>query len=198
MEVSGIVLAGGKSSRMGTNKALLPVGRETLIGTVVKILKSLFPEIIVVTNEPELYQDLGVKLVKDLIPGSGPLGGIHAGLVASPYWYNFVVACDMPFLEPRLITFMVEQAPGYDGVVPLLGERFEPLHAIYSKGCLSPIKDCLKKSITKIIAFYPAVRLRYLEAEVLTRYGDPGKIFFNINTPNDLAWARRQAREERK
>lgn len=191
-------MAGGKSSRMGTNKALLPVGRETLIGKAVNTLKSLFPEIILVTNEPELYQDLGVKLIKDLIPGCGPLGGIHAALVASPYRYNFVVACDMPFLEPQLIRFMVEQAPGYDGVVPAIGGRFEPLHAVYAKSCLPPIEECLRNHITKIIAFYPAVHLRYLEADVLGRYGDLSKIFFNINTPADLAWARRQAGEETK
>ncbi|MGI9950931.1 molybdenum cofactor guanylyltransferase [Moorellaceae bacterium AZ2] len=195
MKAGGIALAGGKSSRMGTNKALLPVGRDTMLGTVVSVLKSLFPETLVVTNEPELYLELGVKLVGDIFPAMGPLGGIHAGLVASPFWYNFVVACDMPFLEPRLIAFMLEQAEGYDVVVPRLDGYLQPLHAVYSKGCLPAIEDCLGKGVTKIIAFYPAVRVRYIEAEILRRYGEPERIFFNINTPADLELARNRARE---
>ncbi|MBE3581881.1 MAG: molybdenum cofactor guanylyltransferase [Thermoanaerobacteraceae bacterium] len=195
MKAGGIALAGGKSSRMGTNKALLSVGRETMLGTIVSVLKSLFPETLVVTNEPELYRDLGVKLVGDIFPGMGPLGGIHAGLVVSSFWHNFVVACDMPFLEPGLIAYMLEQAEGYDVVVPRLGGYLQPLHAVYSKGCLPAIEDCLRKGVTKIIAFYPEVRVRYIEGEVLQRHGDPAEIFFNINTPADLEWARSRARE---
>ncbi|AKX95016.1 putative molybdenum cofactor guanylyltransferase [Moorella thermoacetica] len=187
MKAGGIILAGGKSSRMGTNKALLPVGAKTMIETIISVLRPLFPEIIVVTNEPELYQHLEVRLVKDIIPAKGPLSGIHAGLSVSPYKYNFVVACDMPFIEPKLISYMVEHADGYDVVVPRAGEYLEPLHAVYSKNCIPFIEDCLKKNVTKIIAFYPEIRLYCLDVEVLRRFGDVTRMFFNLNTPADLA-----------
>ncbi|SMB99096.1 molybdenum cofactor guanylyltransferase [Thermanaeromonas toyohensis ToBE] len=197
MEAAGIVLAGGRSTRMGTNKALLSLGQETMIGRVVGLLKLLFPEIILVTNEPELYQDLQVKLVQDIFPAQGPLSGIHAGLLVSPYWYNFVVACDMPFLNLELITFMVKEAQGFDGAVPRLRGSYQPLHAVYSRSCLLPIESCLKRKLTQVIAFYPAVRLRLLEAEVLRRFGDLDTIFFNINTPADLDIARRKIKNQR-
>lgn len=197
MEAAGIVLAGGKSTRMGTNKALLSLGQETMIGRVVGLLRTLFPEIIIVTNEPELYQDLQVKLVQDVFPAQGPLSGIHAGLLASSYWYNFVVACDMPFLNPELIIFMVKEAQGFDGAVPRLRGFYQPLHAVYSRSCIRPIEVCLKKRFTQVIAFYPAVRLRLLEAEVLKRFGDLDTIFFNINTPADLDIARGKIKNQR-
>ncbi|MCG0277771.1 MAG: molybdenum cofactor guanylyltransferase [Thermanaeromonas sp.] len=196
MEAAGIVLAGGKSTRMGRNKALLPLGQETMIGRVVGLLKLIFPEIIIVTNEPELYRDLQVTLVRDVIPAQGPLSGIHAGLLASPYWYNFVVACDMPFINLELITFMVKEAQGFDGAVPRLGGFYQPLHAVYGRSCIEPIEACLKRKLTQVIAFYPEVRLRVLDADDLERFGDLETVFFNINTPGDLEQARSKVGKE--
>jgi len=196
MEAAGIILAGGKSTRMGTNKALLSLGQETMIGRVVGLLKLIFPEIIIVTNEPDLYQDLQVKLVRDVIPAQGPLSGIHAGLLASPYWYNFVLACDMPFINLDLITFIVEEAQGFDGAVPRWRGFYQPLHAVYSRSCIEPIEACLKRKLTQVIAFYPNVRLRVLDADVLKRFGDLETIFFNINTPGDLDKAKHKLENE--
>ncbi|BCV22102.1 putative molybdenum cofactor guanylyltransferase [Moorella sp. Hama-1] len=188
----GIVLAGGKSTRMGTNKALLPLRDKSLLATVVAALRPLFAEIIVVTNTPELYRDLGARLVRDVIPGRGPLSGFHAGLLASPYWHNFIVACDMPFLDPALISYLLGRAPGYDAVVPRRGEYLQPLHAVYSRGCLPAIEACLKKGEYQAFAFYPRVRVRYIDVDRLKDRGfnDPEEVFFNINTPADLARAR--------
>ncbi len=195
----GIVLAGGKSTRMGTNKALLPLRERTLLATVVTALRPLFNEIIVVTNTPELYRDLEVHLVTDVIPGRGPLSGIHAGLLASPHWYNFIVACDMPFLATGFINYLLGQAPGYDAVVPRRGKYLQPLHAVYSQGCLAAIEACLQRQEYQAFAFYPGVRVRYVDIDRLEVKGvnDPEKIFFNINTPADLERARRIFKEDR-
>ncbi|KYH31243.1 molybdenum cofactor guanylyltransferase [Neomoorella mulderi] len=195
-KAAGIVLAGGKSTRMGTNKALLPLGQESMLATVVTALRPLFPEIIVVTNTPELYRDLKARLVPDVIPGRGPLSGFHAGLLASPYWHNFIVACDMPFLAPDFIKYLLEQAPGYDVVVPRRGEYLQPLHAVYSRGCLRAIEDCLAGGNYQAFAFYPRVKVRYVDIDRLAGFSDPEKIFFNINTPADLARARRMLHEK--
>lgn len=194
-EAAGIVLAGGKSTRMGTNKALLPLGKETMLATVVAALRPLFSDIIVVTNTPELYRDLKARLVPDVIPGRGPLSGFHAGLLASTYRYNFIVACDMPFLQPSFIMYLLEQAPGYDVVVPRRGEYLQPLHAVYSRHCLKAIEDCLIEGKYKAFAFYPRVKVRYVDVDRLVGSNDPEKIFFNINTPDDLARARRMLRD---
>jgi len=188
----GIVLAGGKSTRMGTNKALLPLRDKPLLATVVAALRPLFAEIIVVTNTPELYQDIEARLVRDVIPGRGPLSGFHAGLLASPYRHNFIVACDMPFLNPALINYLLSQAPGYDAVVPRRGQYLQPLHAVYSRNCLAAIETCLKQGEYQAFAFYPRVRVRYVDVDRLKAQGfkDPEQVFFNINTPADLARAR--------
>ncbi|MEW8959661.1 molybdenum cofactor guanylyltransferase [Neomoorella humiferrea] len=188
-EAAGIVLAGGKSTRMGTNKALLPLGQVSMLARVVAALRPLFSEIIVVTNTPELYQDLGTRLVTDVIPGRGPLSGFHAGLMYSPYRYNFIVACDMPFIDPGFISHLIKQAEGYDVVVPRLGEYLQPLHAVYSRECLKAVEECLREGQYKAFAFYPKVKVRYVDIDRLQGI-DPERVFFNINTPKDLARAR--------
>ncbi|NLW07601.1 MAG: NTP transferase domain-containing protein [Clostridia bacterium] len=192
---AGIILAGGKSTRMGRNKALLPLGEQSLLATIAALLRPLFAEIIVVSNTPEAYQDLDARLVEDIIPGRGPLSGIHAGLAASSYWHNFVVACDMPFLEQDLIDYLLQQAPGYDVVVPRRGEYLEPLHAVYSRGCLPVIEEHLKQGKHKTIAFYPRVKVRYLGVEEYKNFDNNSleRIFLNINTPDDFMAARRLA-----
>lgn len=188
---AGIVLAGGKSTRMGTNKALLPLGQQSLLDTIVAVLRPLFAEIIVVSNTPELYQGLNVRLARDIVPDRGPLSGIHAGLMASPYRYNFVVPCDMPFLDPDLISHFLRQAPGYDVVVPRQGEYLQPLHAVYSRDCLAAIESCFRQGKYKTVAFYPLVKVRYIDVYDLEGFSGLERVFLNINTPDDLAEARR-------
>ncbi|MDN5344549.1 MAG: molybdenum cofactor guanylyltransferase [Clostridia bacterium] len=190
-EAAGVVLAGGKSTRMGTNKALLPLGRESMLATIVAALRPLFPEVIVVTNTPDLYRDWQVRLVTDVIPGRGPLSGFHAGLLASPWWHNFVVACDMPFLDPAFIEHLLGQARGYDAVVPRRGEYLQPLHAVYSRSCLPAIEACLQQGDYQAFAFYPHVKVRYIDIDRLQGFTDLERVFFNINTPADLDRARR-------
>ncbi len=196
LDASGVILAGGKSSRMGTNKALLTLHGKTMIESVVGELRKVFPEIIVVTNEPRFYLDLGVRVVTDIIPGFGPLSGIHAGLTASSHKYSFVTACDLPFINHRLSAYLVDEAGGYDVVVPRKRGFLEPLHAVYSKACIEPIKKCLDKGICKIIAFYPEVKVKCIEMEGIGPPTDLEKVFFNVNTPEALTRARKMAEGE--
>ncbi|MFZ3171184.1 MAG: molybdenum cofactor guanylyltransferase [Carboxydocellales bacterium] len=190
MVASGIILAGGRNSRMGVNKALLTLGDSTFIQEGVQNLRRFCTEIIIVSNEPEQYRDLGVKVTTDIIPKKGPLSGIHAGITVSANFYNFIVACDMPFLNWQLGKYMVENVNCFDVLLPRIGEHHQPLHAVYSKNCIGPIAKCLEQEIFKIIAFYPEVKVGYLEEDKIKEYAEAEKAFFNVNTPADLDRAR--------
>jgi len=196
MAASGIILAGGKNSRMGANKALLTIGNSTFIQGTVHSLRQFCTEVIVVTNEPDRYQGLGVKVTEDIIPNKGPLSGVHAGLTVSANFHNFVVACDMPFLDWTLGKYMVDKINGLDVLIPRSGEYLQPLHAVYSKNCIRPIEKCLKQEkcitqdILKVIAFYPEVKVGYLDEEDIRGLANLEQVFFNVNTPEDLKKAR--------
>lgn len=184
-DVTGIILAGGKSSRMGKNKALLEIGGERIIDKAVSLFKSLFKEVILVTNTPEEYAGLDVKVVTDIFPGKGSLGGIYTGMVYASCDYSFVVSCDMPFLKRELIEYLIDIKDGFDVVVPRLRTGHEPLHAAYSKECLKPIEALIKKDDLRIIGFYPKVRVKeVLEDELAPFISEPSP-FININTPGD-------------
>ncbi|MHB8172348.1 MAG: molybdenum cofactor guanylyltransferase [Thermincolia bacterium] len=193
---SGIILSGGLSTRMGTNKAFLIINKVSFVERTIIELKHAVEEIIVVTNEPDAYAHLPAKIVTDIIPQKGPLSGIHAGLVTSSHYHNLVVACDMPFFNWKLGRFMLDLAEGYDVVVPQVGDYLEPLHAVYSKNCIKPIEDCLEKDLRKIVSFYSQVNVRYLDGEVINRFISEKNTFFNVNTPIDLDAAKKMAGEE--
>lgn len=210
--MSAVVLAGGDSRRMGTDKAFLKMpGGETLIETILSKLAPLSDETILVTNRTQGYERLGVKLVVDIYPGKGSLGGIYTGLWAMSHSHGLVVACDMPFLKPSFLRYMLVMAPEYDVVVPravpwggLKGSKEEtakehllhPLHAVYAKSCLEPMKDLLESGDLRIISFYPRVRVRYVEEGEIDIFDPEHLSFFNINTPADLRRAERLLRNE--
>lgn len=189
--ITAILLAGGKSRRMGTDKTLLELEGETLLHRVLRPLRQVSQVVILVTAEGTFPMELPayVQVVADLYPGTGSLGGIYSGLAAMESFLGLVVACDMPFLNADLLRYMIEQAPGFDVVVPSLDGRPEPLHALYSKNCLRPIEELLKRGQLKIIGFFPKVRVRYLEEEEMERF-DGRLSLFNINTPQDLKKSR--------
>ncbi|ABZ84559.1 molybdopterin-guanine dinucleotide biosynthesis protein a [Heliomicrobium modesticaldum Ice1] len=189
MDAAAIILSGGRNSRMGRNKAFAVVNGKVVIAQIIEKLKTVTAEIIVVTNCPDDYRHLGVRLTGDIIPDQGPLSGIHAGLIASNYRNNIVVACDMPFVEAPLARALLEEAPGYDVVVPQWRGHLQPLFAVYTKTCIDPIEACLRGNIRKIVSFYPQVRVCCAGEALLSRWGDPERIFFNINTPADLETA---------
>ncbi|MZP28879.1 NTP transferase domain-containing protein [Heliobacterium undosum] len=186
MDAAAIILSGGRNSRMGRNKAFVAVNGKAIIAQIIEKLRPVTAEIIVVTNCPDDYRHLGVRLTGDIIPDQGPLSGIHAGLSASHCRNNIVVACDMPFVEAPLARALLELAPGYDVVVPQWRDYLQPLFAVYAKTCINPIEACLRGNIRKIISFYPQVRVRYAGEALLSQWGDPERFFFNVNTPADL------------
>lgn len=190
MNTSGIILAGGQSRRMQTNKALIRLGKELMIQNIINTLQKSADEIIIVTNDPIDYLAFEAMLVTDLIPQHGPLSGIHAGLKAASGTYGFVVACDMPFLSAELISYMIEHIDGYDALIPRIGEYYQPLHAIYSKQCIQPIEKRLLAGNFKVSSFYDDINLKYITEQEIIPFAEINKLFFNINSPDDLQKAR--------
>jgi molybdenum cofactor guanylyltransferase len=195
IKACGVILAGGQSSRMGANKALLEFGGEPLIGRVARQFTTWFEQVVVVTNTPDQYTFLNLPMTSDRIPGLGPLGGLEAGLTASRFEHAFFAACDMPFLNEGLIRYLVAQAPGYDIVVPRIGDEYEPMHAIYARSCLPVITANLDERRLKLLRIFDAVRVRTVETSEITTFGAPERLFFNCNTPEDLEQARNWERE---
>jgi len=176
--MTGIILAGGKSSRFGENKALIEVAGRPIIERTIEVLGKVFNEIIIVSNRPEDYDHLGARVVEDIIPGKGPLSGIHSGLVNSSSFYNFVVACDMPFLKVEHVRLLKERAIDCDVLVPTVQGKMEPLHAVYSKACLVPLEERLRSSELSVIDFIKSVQAKVVE------FND-SMSFVNINTRKD-------------
>ncbi|HYG58621.1 MAG TPA: molybdenum cofactor guanylyltransferase [Symbiobacteriaceae bacterium] len=195
LKACGVILAGGQSSRMGVNKALLELGGEPLIQRLARHFAAWFEQTVVVTNAPELYGFLGLPMVGDRIPGLGPLGGLEAGLTASRFEHAFFCATDMPFISHALVRYLTAQAPGHDIVVPRVGGEYEPMHAIYSRSCLPVITANLEARRLKLLSFFDAVRLRVVEENEIRPFGDPDRLFFNCNTPEDMQLARNWERE---
>ena len=192
--ITGVILAGGKSSRMGQNKALMSLGGKRLVDRAVEVMRSVFDALLMVTNTPDVYAELGLPMVPDVWPEKGSLGGVYSALyhVATPYC--LVVACDMPFLRAAVLRYLITQMADYDVVVPdVLGE-LQTLHAIYSKACLQPIERRLATHQLRIIGFFPDVRVRTITASELAPY-DPALLAFqNLNTPEEFQAAEQRLR----
>jgi molybdopterin-guanine dinucleotide biosynthesis protein A len=188
--VSGVILAGGGSRRLGRNKALVRIGGQALIERVVEAIAPLTAEVIVVVASPEQAGALplppSVRVVSDRYPDCGSLGGIFSGLAASREPWILAVACDMPFLNPALLRHLMTARRSVDAVVPYLEGQPQPLHALYRKTCLVPIEGMLRSGQLKIASLFAAVRVRHVDEVTIDRI-DPGhRSFFNINTPADL------------
>jgi len=188
--LTGIILAGGKNSRISITKALIQMGEQTIIGRTVHLFQKLFEEVIIVTNHGDDYAYLGVKLTKDLIPETGPLGGLYSGLTVSSSDYNFVVACDMPFIDPAVILHLQNYtySGSYDVIVPEFNGFIEPLYAFYSKNCIPAILGHINQQNYKIRSFYSRVKVKEVPCH---HFKSIEKAFFNINTREDLQQARK-------
>jgi len=191
IKFSGVILAGGKSRRMGRDKNQLILSGETLVARAVRTLTALSDDVILVANTPKLFADLGVRLTSDMIPGGGALSGIHAGLVAAQHELALVVACDMPFLNPDLLHYMASLAPGPAVIVPRWRGELETLHAFYARQCIPVIEPILLRGGGRIVEIYETVDVRYVEPIEIARFDPEGLTFFNVNSPED--WKRAQA-----
>ena len=183
--VTGVILAGGASSRMGSNKALLPHKGGRFIESIYRELCEIFPEVILVTNTPEQYAFLPCRKVPDIFEGMGALAGIHAGLAQSSNPAVFTVACDMPHLDPWLIRHIANRGVGCDVVLPRSNFGYEPLHALYREGCLPVMEECLSKGQGRIVSILPQLRVREIAAAEVARFDPSFDSFSNINTPQE-------------
>jgi molybdopterin-guanine dinucleotide biosynthesis protein A len=191
LHVSGVILAGGKSRRMGgAPKALIPFDGTPLIQRIAGTLAAVLPDCLVVTNTPELYAFLGRPMVADVFPDGGSLGGIYSGLRAAPGDAALCVACDMPFLSPGLVGYLAGRAAEADVVIPEAAGELQTLHAVYGKACLPAMERQLHAGRLKITGFFDAVRVLRIAADEVARFEDPDLAFMNLNTPEDLARAR--------
>jgi molybdenum cofactor guanylyltransferase len=184
--VTGVILAGGKSRRMGQNKALMSLGGARLIDRVVGVMRDVCPQLLLVTNSPEVYADLGVPMARDVYPDKGSLGGIYSAIYHATTTHCLVVACDMPFLHAAVLRYLVSQIADYDVVIPDVLGDLQPLHAIYSRACLSPIARRLEADRLKIVGFLPDVRVRVVTADEIQTFDAELLAFQNLNTPEDF------------
>jgi molybdopterin-guanine dinucleotide biosynthesis protein A len=181
------IQAGGRSSRMGSNKAFITLAGKPLIEHVLARVEGLGDEILITTNHPAEYGYLDKRLVPDLIPGAGALAGLRTALSAAAGTLVLVLACDMPFVSRPLLKHMLCLAKDFDVVIPKYREMYEPLHAVYQKtSCLAAVERVFSAGERRVISFLPDVNVHTIDPHDLARLDPEGLSFFNINTPEDL------------
>jgi len=189
--ISGIILSGGKSIRMGENKAFIKVDGHPIINRICDLFKELFQEVIIVTNQEDIFSDFGSKIYSDLIPDKGALGGLYTGIFFSTFYYSFCVACDMPFIKKSLVQYLIKNIEDEDVIVPRTNDGLQPLHAIYSKKCLDPIKTTIDAGKFKILDLYDLVKVKIVEENGFLSLDPLRESFINVNTPEELFSIRR-------
>ena len=189
MKATAIILAGGKNLRLGRNKAAETIGGKSIIERVIERVSPLADQILIVSSaERTEFKGIGkAEVLADLYPGGGPLGGIYTGLVKAKAEYSVAVACDMPFLNTRLLGYMLEQAAGFDAVVPLIdGGLMEPLHSVYAQSAIEKMKAFIDKKQLSLIPVIKRLNVRYIQPEESRRFDPKLLSFFNINYPRDV------------
>ena len=195
--VTGVILAGGTSRRMGQNKALLPLGDDSLIEHVIRRMRGVTDELLLITNTPTEYVHLGLSMHSDIVPNTGALGGIYTGLTYASHAAVLCVACDSPFLVPNLLTYLVSVLDEYDAVMPYTYKAppsdnkdapmtLQTLCAAYSKRCLPIIELMLQESELRVHALQERANILTLAPEIWKTYDAEGHSFFNVNTPADF------------
>jgi molybdenum cofactor guanylyltransferase len=190
VKITGVIQAGGKSTRMGGQpKALIELGGRRIVERVVAALAPAVDDVLIVTNTPELYTFLGLPMVGDVYPDRGSLGGIYSGLRAAGE-VALTVACDMPFLHPEVVRLVVSRAGEGDVVIPRVGNQLETMHAAYGKACLPHIEKRLLAGQLRIVEFFAGVQVVEIAESDVARFRDPAVVFMNVNTPDELERAR--------
>lgn len=184
--VTGVVLAGGKSSRMGTDKAFVRVAERTLIERTTAVVRCCFVQNVIIANHPEMFSSLGLPVFKDDVPDLGPLGGIATALRRVETEAIFVVACDMPFLNPELIREMAKALGDFDAVAARIDGRFEPLHAVYRRRSLPGIESRIATRDYSVVRLLESLRVRVFEEKELSGFAEWRRTFLNVNTPQEL------------
>ena len=190
--VTGVILAGGSSRRMGQNKALMRLGTATIIEHVIRRMRAITADVLLITNPPPLYAHLGLPMQADIVPNMGTLGGIYTGLTYAANPSVLCVACDMPLLQPQLLSYLTSILGEYDAVVPYVEEKgasaptFQTLSAVYSKRCLPVINQMLAEGELRVHALYDRIAVRRVEPQEWQPFDPQGLSFLNINTPADF------------
>lgn len=192
IEVTGVLLAGGKSRRMGEDKRHLRVGEQTLLERGLAVLRSTFPDVLVVIAQDSPPLDVEAQVVRDLVPDCGSLGGLYTGLMQAATPYIFVVACDMPFLDPAVLAQFTSRRANADIVMAKLASRIHPMHALYSKRCVPVVERMIQARQLKIQEMVAdrSLHVRYVTEDDLRIIDPSERSFQNVNTPADLELAR--------
>lgn len=189
--VTGVILAGGKSRRMGQNKAFLRLGNDTLIGHVIQCMRNITNEQLLITNNPDEYAHLDISIHHDIIQNVGALGGIHSGLTYASHETVICVGCDSPFLKRNLLNYLVSVSETHDAVMPLSNKidnthkTLQTLCAVYSKQCLPIIEEMLKEQELRVHALQEHANVLCVPPEEWKLHDPDGLSFFNVNTPED-------------
>ena len=196
-DITGIILSGGKSTRMGQDKSFLKFGNQTVIEHISELMKSIFKDVIIITNDPEKYKSLGLKCYEDILKGIGPLGGIHSGLTHSENELNFIISCDIPFITNDVIEFIINQKKDNDIVVTRADGFIQQLCGLYRKRLLPKINEMISESIEnetrnvdqnkrkcKVLSLIDRVDTKIIDIEKEFLNYKPGT-FFNMNKPDE-------------
>ncbi len=185
--MTALLLAGGKSSRLPPNKAFIKLHSKLIIEILIEKLSQIVENIIIVIKgNNKWYEKFGYPVVKDIFEEQTPLIGIYTGLISSSTFENFVISCDMPFFNPDLVMFMYNQIKGYDACICQHNGRLEPLYAIYTKDCLPSIKSTIQNRSYAVQSFFNQIKIRWILEEEIRNFGEPEKLFFNLNTIEDF------------
>lgn len=190
LQMTAAILCGGRSARMGRAKAFLPYEGKTMIEQRFEGIRAMFAQVVLVANEPDAYSHLSVDVVKDIVPNRGPLVGILSALLVSEFQHTFVIACDMPLVDNRLIREMCMQREGTDVLVLSHEEGVEPLLGVYSKNCVEPLEQAIFAEQLRAMDFLAGVNAQLFAFDALKHGGTGGgtlPVWFNVNTPQDYS-----------
>jgi molybdopterin-guanine dinucleotide biosynthesis protein A len=190
MKVSCAILSGGRSTRLGRDKATARLADKTLIAHVYRVARNVCPDVVIVSSIHQTFDGIPARVVPDAFPIVGPISGIASALLDASTPYVFVLACDLPFVTEESISFVISQARGEDIVVPKTRFGFEPLHAMYNRSCLSPMLSAIERGNVKPRSLFPLLCVKAVEADSIFLHSSQS-VFTNINTEEDLANAER-------
>lgn len=191
-DVTGVLLAGGKSRRMGTDKRFLTVGERPLLERSCTVLSRIFERVCIVIAQDSPPLEAQIPVLRDLIPSSGSLGGMYTGLQQASTPYIFLAACDMPFIHEGLVQYMVGQKDDVDIVLAYWNGRPQPAHAVYNRNCQSVVEELIGSGDLKLqrLLATPTLRVRLVTEDEIREVDPDGRSFLNVNTPSDLVRAR--------
>ncbi|MHB1293604.1 MAG: molybdenum cofactor guanylyltransferase [Anaerolineae bacterium] len=190
LDLSIVILAGGRGARLGGDKAGVLLGDRTLLQRQIDAARAAgCDDVLVVLRADQQLPTEDARVARDLPPYQGVLAGLAAGLISARHDWSLVVACDMPFVSRDLVCYMLSLREGWDVVIPRRPEGLEPMHALYHRRCVPDILAALEQGRHRMVAFFGQRRIREVAPEEADRIDPGGRSFFNVNTPADLAQA---------